>query len=127
MIGYITLGVTNFDKAAAFYDDLLGSIGASRTIEMERVIGWATSPGSPQLCIIKPFDGQPATAGNGTMVSFAKENPDQVKAFYDKAISLGATDEGAPGFRPPEAEKGFYGAYFRDPEGHKIAAFCMIQ
>ncbi|VAW46086.1 Lactoylglutathione lyase, partial [hydrothermal vent metagenome] len=32
-----------------------------------------------------------------------------------------------PGFRPEEANKGFYAGYFRDLDGNKLNAFCMVE
>jgi catechol 2,3-dioxygenase-like lactoylglutathione lyase family enzyme len=73
------------------------------------------------LGVLTPFDGKPATVGNGSMVAFDLPTRDAVDAFYAKAIALGAQDEGTPGERGP----GFYMAYFRDPEGSKFCA-CRI-
>jgi len=122
MIGYITLGTNDMEKAAVFYDALLGEIGAGRFMQEDSFIAWAVSPDKPAFSISKPFDGQQATVGNGVMVAFALENPEQVKALYGKAIELGATDEGKPGVR---GDSGFYAAYFRDLDGNKLNFFCM--
>lgn len=73
--------------------------------------------------VMKPFNGEVATFGNGSMVALAAKNPEQVNSFHSKALSLGASDEGGPGPRG----KGFYGAYFRDLDGNKLAVFCMIE
>jgi len=119
MIGYVTLGTNDLDRAAAFYDALLGELGATRALQDERFIAWATAEGDSMLSIIRPFDENPASVGNGSMVALALENPGQVDAVYQKAMELGAGDEGAPGERGP----GFYAAYFRDPDGNKLAVF----
>ena len=121
MIGYVTLGTNDLAKAAKFYDALLATIGAARFMETDRFIAWAVSPTTAGLCLIKPFDGQPATVGNGVMVALVLDSREKVDALYKKAIELGATDEGPPG---PRGE-GFYAGYFRDPEGNKLNAFCM--
>jgi len=76
------------------------------------------------LAIGKPYDGQDATVGNGTMVALAADTREQVDQVYAKAIELGGADEGAPGSRGPE-QMGFYGAYFRDPDGNKLCVFKM--
>ena len=86
-------------------------------------MGWGISPGKPMLSVTKPFDSQPATVGNGTMVALAADNPEQVQALHAKALALGGSDEGAPGPRG----HGFYGAYFRDLDGNKLAAFCFVK
>ena len=127
MIGYMTVGTNNLDKAAAFYDSLLEALGASRVMEQEDYfIVWGTSMEATGFSVIKPINQEPATAGNGTMVALACQTPDQVNAIYDKAIELGGSDEGAPGFRPAQATSGFYGGYFRDLDGNKLNAFCMV-
>ena len=69
MIGYITLGTRNLAAARAFYDALLGEIGARQVMANDRMIIWGTGPGAPMLGICTPYDGQPATAGNGSMVA----------------------------------------------------------
>ena len=122
MIGYVTLGTNDIEKAAAFYDALLGEIGAGRFMEAETFIAWAVSPGAPAVSVIKPFDGNPATVGNGVMVALAMDSHEKVDALHKKALELGAQDEGAPG---PRGDGSFYAAYFRDPDGNKLNAFCM--
>lgn len=119
MIGYVMLGTNNYDEAAKFYDELLGSIGAGRFLEDDRFIAWATSPGSPAISICRPFDGKPATVGNGVMVAIIVDSRDKVDALHAKALELGGTDEGAPGQRSDT----FYAGYFRDLDGNKLNAF----
>lgn len=121
MIGYVTLGTNDIQRAAAFYDALLGEMGAKRAMEYETFIMWATKPGAPALCVIKPFDKNPATVGNGVMVSLACSGKAQVDQLYKKAMSLGAKDEGAAGPR----SDGFYAGYCRDMDGNKLAFFHM--
>jgi len=122
MIGYITLGTNDIDKAAAFYDELLATIGAGRFMESDHFVAWATAEDTPALSVIKPYDGNPATVGNGVMISLLMETPEQVANFHAKALSLGGSDEGAPGVREGG---GFNIAYFRDLDGNKLAAFTM--
>jgi len=128
MIGYTTLGTNDLPRATAYYDALLKTIGASRFMEEENYfVAWATSPDQPSLAVSVPFDKQSATVGNGTMVALILETTEQVDMFYKKAIELGGTDEGKPGFRPEDATSGFYAGYFRDLDGNKLNAFCMIE
>jgi len=122
MIGYVTLGTNDLERAAKFYDALLGEIGATRMMESDRFVAWAVSPKQPSLGVTKPFDGKPATVGNGVMVALVVDNSAKVNALHAKAMALGGTDEGAPG---PRGEGGFYAAYFRDLDGNKLNAFCM--
>ncbi len=122
MIGYVTLGSNDLQKAGAFYDALLGELGADRMMSDDTFMAWSPSPKSPALSIIKPFDGNDATVGNGVMVALAMDSNDKVDSFHAKAMELGASDEGAPGAR---GGGGFYAAYFRDLDGNKLAAFCL--
>ena len=128
MIGYVTLGTADLEKSGAYYDELLGTIGAGRFMEEENYfIAWSKGENEPALSVTLPYNKEPATVGNGVMVAIFLETPEQVDAFYAKAIELGGTCEGKPGFRPEEATKGFYAGYFRDLDGNKLNAFCMVQ
>lgn len=123
MIGYVTLGTNDLERAVSFYDQLFATIGAGRFIETEQFVAWSTGMDQAGVSITKPFDGKPATVGNGTMVAIMLDSQDKVDAFYQKAIELGATCEGKPG---PRAEmSGFYAGYFRDLDGNKLNAFNM--
>lgn len=119
MIAYTTVGTNDLDRAAKFYDALLGEVGAKRMMENERIILWATAPGSPMFAVCKPFDGSSASVGNGVMVALAAGSAEQVSALYNKALELGGKDEGAPGERLPGMTIG----YFRDLDGNKLNAF----
>jgi len=127
MIGYATLGTNDIDSALAFYDALLATAGGKRLMQMpddRKLTFYGAGVGKPMLAIGKPYDGQYATAGNGTMVALSADTREQVDQVYAKAIDLGGTDDGAPGSRGPE-QMGFYGAYFRDPDGNKLCVFKM--
>jgi catechol 2,3-dioxygenase-like lactoylglutathione lyase family enzyme len=121
MIGYVTLGTNDIARAASFYDALLGVIGAGRFMESETFVAWAVDPDKPSLGVIKPFDGNPATVGNGTMVSLVVDSNEKVDAVHRKALELGGKDEGAPG---PRGTPGFYAGYFRDLDGNKLNCYC---
>jgi catechol 2,3-dioxygenase-like lactoylglutathione lyase family enzyme len=121
MIGYVTLGTNNLERAAAFYDELLALLGAGRFMEVEGVfIAWAVAPDKPGLSVTKPFDGNPATVGNGMMVALVVDSREMVHKIYDKAIELGGKDEGPAG---PRGDA-FYAGYFRDLDGNKLNVWC---
>ena len=124
MIGYVTLGTNDIEKAAQFYDALLAEIDATRMMEADTFIAWSVKPGQPALSVTKPADGTPGTVGNGVMVAIALDGAERVDSFHKKALELGATDEGAPG---PRGDGGFYAGYFRDLDGNKLNAFCMMK
>ncbi|MFT7286616.1 MAG: putative lactoylglutathione lyase [Halieaceae bacterium] len=120
MIGYVTIGTNDLQRAASFYDALLAEVGGKRMMEEDSFVAWI-SEGAPgaSLAVTQPFDGESATVGNGVMVAIAVGSRDEVTRFYNKAIELGGTDEGAPG---PRGE-GFFAGYFRDLDGNKLNVF----
>jgi catechol 2,3-dioxygenase-like lactoylglutathione lyase family enzyme len=120
MIAYTTFGTNDFAKATAFYDKLLGALGAKRVLEMDRLIAWGNSPTAPMVAVCKPYDGGRATPGNGTMISLAAPTKADVDKMHKLALELGGKDEGAPGQRGP----GFYIGYFRDLDGNKLNFFA---
>lgn len=121
MLAYATVGSNRLDDAKAFYDALMPVAGFAPLMEHGsggRVYG---AKGT-MFAVVGPFDGEPATVGNGTMVGFLLESRAQVDRFHAQVLALGGTDEGAPGPRGP-AEANTYMAYARDLDGNKIAAF----
>jgi catechol 2,3-dioxygenase-like lactoylglutathione lyase family enzyme len=122
MIGYVTVGTNDLNRAVAFYDELLALLGAGRFMEVEDVfVAWAVAPDKPGLSVTRPFDGKPATVGNGMMVALAVDSKELVHKVYDKAIALGGKDEGPAGPRGDQ----FYAGYFRDLDGNKLNVFCL--
>ncbi len=122
MIGYVTIGTNDLERAKAFYDKVLEPLGGKRTFangERMQFYGGSSTPG--MIALSKPHDEQPATVGNGSMFGFPAATTEQVDATYAAAIAAGAICEGPPGQRLPT----FYGAYFRDLDGNKICAFKM--
>lgn len=123
MIGYVTLGTNDLPRAARFYDQVLGALGAKRFMETDKFIAWSRGPQEPGLSLTQPFDGGKASVGNGVMVALSVATPEEVHAVYDKAIELGAKDEGPAG--PRTDLEGFYAGYFRDLDGNKLNVFCL--
>ncbi len=121
MIGYTTLGTNDLPRATAFYDQLFAIIGIQRLMTFDRGYAWGRSMDQPGFGLLTPFDGQPATVGNGVMIALAVDSEEKVIALHAKALELGGQDEGAPGPRGG----GFYAGYFRDLDGNKLNAFCM--
>lgn len=121
MIGYITVGTNDLEKAVAYYDVLLAELGAGRFMQEDTFVAWAVTPNQPAFSVCKPYDGNAATAGNGNMVALAADSTEKVDTVYAKAMELGSADEGPPGTRMD----GFYAAYFRDLDGNKLNVFHM--
>ncbi len=120
LIGYTTLGTNDLARGTAFYDDLLATIGIERLWAHGNMVAWGTSRNDPAFCIAKPFDGELASAGNGTMIALRVHDRASVDRLHSRALELGGSDEGKPG---PRGDHGFYGAYFRDLDGNKLNAY----
>jgi catechol 2,3-dioxygenase-like lactoylglutathione lyase family enzyme len=121
MIGYVTVGTNDLPRAAKFYDAIAAEMGVGRMMDFDSFIAWGTPDGPAGIAASKPFDGNPASVGNGVMVALQAKDKEQVHRLYDIAMANGGSDEGAPG---PRGE-GFYAGYFRDPDGNKLNAFVM--
>lgn len=127
MIAYITIGVDDMTRAERFYSAFLPDLG----YRLEHSHGdlsyaLAAKPGRsqnlPEFYVKSPFDGHPASAGNGTMVAFEARNQQQVRDLHAAAVQAGGSEEGPPGFRQSYGPNFFVG-YLRDPQGNKIALF----
>lgn len=121
MIGYVTVGTNDLERAARFYDAIAAEMETPRMMEFETFIAWGKPGGGCGIAATKPFDGQAASVGNGVMIAFEAQDQEQVQRIYDIALANGGSDEGAPG---PRGD-GFYAGYFRDPDGNKCNAFIM--
>ncbi|WP_417469910.1 VOC family protein [Maricaulis sp.] len=121
MLGYVTLGSNDLQRAAAFYDKICAEFGVGRMMESDTFIAWGKPGGGAGIGLTKPFDGKPATVGNGVMAAFEADSKEQVDKVYALAVSLGAQDEGPAG---PRGDS-FYAGYFRDPDGNKLNVFHM--
>lgn len=129
MIGYATLGTQDIARARAFYDALLGMLGARRMMEFPEEMGgftlWGAAMDKPGIAVTRPYNQQPAVAGNGNMIAITVDERAKVDALHAKALALGGTCEGPPGVRGEEGPTAFYAAYFRDPDGNKLCAYRM--
>ena len=121
MIGYVTVGTNDLPRAAKFYDAIAAELGVSRMMESPTSIAWGAPGGGAGVGAVAPFDGNPATVGNGIMVALEAKDTAQVDRLHAIAMANGGSDEGAPGVRGGS----FYAAYFRDPDGNKLNAFVM--
>jgi predicted lactoylglutathione lyase len=120
VIGYVTLGTNDLGKAAAFYDAIARELGVGRMMEHDSYVAWGIPGGGAGIGLTKPFNGAPATVGNGVMVALEAKDRAQVDRLHALALRLGGADEGAPGDRG-----GFYAAYFRDLDGNKLNSFVI--
>lgn len=121
MIAYSTIGTNDLEKATAFYDALFSDLGVNKMSPNDRITLWTDASGKGMFGVIKPYNEETATSGNGCMIAIGVDGLETIKKLHAKALELGATDEGEPGPRMP----GMNFAYVRDPEGHKLAFFAQ--
>jgi len=122
MLGYVTLGVSDMDRAKRFYSELLKDLGATVVVDMERIAFIGKSMKEPMIAVCLPYNEEPNHPGNGNMAAITAPSKAGVDELYKKAIELGATCDGEPGQRIPDM---FYGAYVRDPDGNKLALYVF--
>lgn len=120
MIVHICFGTRDLDKAGKFYDAVAGALGASRVNQTDTALYYAKPESGIGFAVTLPYNGEPATSGNGTMATIMAENREQVDRIHAAALANGGSDEGAPG---PRAN-GMYCAYWRDPDGNKMNAIA---
>jgi len=122
MILYLTLGTNDLDRSRRFYGPVMATLGATEIMSNDTEVGYG-QPGDadPALYVTEPFDGQPATRGNGTMLALTAATRAAVDAFHAAALANGGSDEGKPGLR---YAANFYACYVRDPDGNKLSAVC---
>lgn len=124
MFSHVTVGTNDMGRATAFYDAILAPLGLrQRVVEPDGgppAACWIVPAKSlPRFYVYVPFDGEPSSAGNGSMVAFAAPSPEAVDTAYEAGLAAGGRDEGPPGPRPRYGD-GYYGAYLRDPDGNKV-------
>lgn len=117
-IGYVCLGANDFERACSFYDALIPELGGKRLFPTPQGQMYRLGSGA-MIMVTRPYDGGPAHPGNGTMLAINVDAQEDVPRVYEKALALGGACEGKPG---PRGAFGDF-AYFRDPDGNKIAVY----
>lgn len=131
MLDYLTIGANDVELSARFYDALLLSLGYEKQAgdgyaeySLTGVADRDNGPGT--VYVMKPFDGRPATPGNGMMPAFRTPDDAKVRELHAAGVAAGGTDEGAPGTRSYYTDT-FYVGYLRDPVGNKVALFAVLE
>lgn len=122
MIGYVTLGTNDILKSVAFYEKLFEIVGATKEHDYDRFVGWNIGDSQQMFAVVKPFDGNDATSGNGTMIAFKVDNEEVVKLVHAKVLEQGGICEGAPDIR----QGSYYCGYCRDLDGNKLNFYCHV-
>lgn len=124
VMSHVSLGSNDYPRAKAFYDQVLATLQIQCVMDFPGGAGYGRK--FPEFWIQIPHDGGKATVANGVHVAFLANSAAEIHAFHAKALSLGATDEGAPGPRPDYGAN-YYAAFVRDLDGHKIEAMLMVE
>lgn len=120
MLHHVSVGVADVERAAKFYDAVLGALGYKRVAEfMPYAIAYGES--RPSFWVQLPHNQQAATVGNGVHIGFSARSKNAVDAFHRAAMAHGGADDGAPGPRPDYGPD-YYGAFVLDIDGNKIEA-----
>jgi len=117
-VGYVCLGTSDFDRACAFYDGLSAELGGKKLFPTPQGVMYRLGAG-PMIMVTRPYNKEASAPGNGNMLAINVDAEADVARIYEKALSLGASCEGKPG---PRGAFGEF-AYFRDPDGNKLALF----
>lgn len=126
MFSHVTLGTNDLPRAIAFYDRVLAPLGIARQeSDLDKgYAGYAAAPETtPQIWVLRPRDGRPATVGNGVTIAFEAPDRATVDAVHAAILAAGGRDEGGPGLRP-HYHADYYGAYARDLDGNKLCCVC---
>ena len=125
MLSGACVGTNDLAAAGAFYDAVLATIGMRCVVSDSRERGYAGKDGKISFFLIRPFNEQNATSGNGTQIMFSAPDAEAVRAFHSAVLQHGGTDEGLPG--PRDYHPDYYGAYARDLDGNKLNISVDIQ
>jgi catechol 2,3-dioxygenase-like lactoylglutathione lyase family enzyme len=119
ILSHISIGTNQFERAVAFYDAVMPTLGGRKLEDYPGLVAYGKA--FPEFFVQVPYDGQPASVGNGYHVGFFASSKAMVDAFYEAAIAAGASPDGPPGPRSDYSEA-YYGCFVRDLDGHKIEA-----
>lgn len=118
LVDHLSVGVPDIEAARPFYDAVMRAIGARCLVGNDQFAAYGHD--RVEFIVILPFNGAPATGGNGTHVALVAPSRDSVDAAHLTALANGGSDEGAPGPRDGYPIRDVYTGYVRDPFGNKL-------
>ncbi len=125
MLFSVCVGTNDLDAAAVFYDNVLSTLNMTRVAQNDVEVGYGFEGQDASFWVLKPYNKEPASFGNGSQVILRAQSTDMVQQFYTTALEAGGSDEGPTG--PRDYAEGYYGAYVRDLDGNKLHAFYLPQ
>jgi len=120
---HVTVGMNDYSEAKAFYDAVLAELDLSLVTAVENERLMYGKDNKPEFIVLKTFNGETATYGNGVTIGLQAPGPAAVDAFHAAALANGGSCEGPPG--PRDMAPGIHAAYVRDPIGNKLCVFVF--
>ena len=121
MFDHVQIKVKNYKESREFYEAVLSTLGYKVVLEFNSAFGIGNDIHN-MFEVSQADEERPLSSG--LHIAFKAKSEEDVRKFYQKAIELGATDNGAPGLRPEYGE-GYYSAFFIDADSHNIEAVFM--
>lgn len=124
---HLSVGVSDLDRAASFYDACLAPLGYVQLWRNARSVGYGPDGyrGEAPFAIVESgSDAKPP--GRGFHLAFVAPSRGAVDCFHAAALSNGGADEGSPGVRE-NYDPGYYAAFVRDLDGHRLEAVVHEQ
>jgi catechol 2,3-dioxygenase-like lactoylglutathione lyase family enzyme len=129
MLNHVMLGSNDIERSKAFYDAVLGVLGAGQPLRSVAASGHVRlfyRHNGSTFGLSEPINNEPATSANGATIGFKCDSAEQVKAFHDVAVAHGGVSiEDPPGLRAG-AMGALHLAYVRDPDGNKLCAIFRV-
>ena len=123
MISHLSIGVSDLQRATAFYDAVLGGLGYARLFSGPASVGYGP-PGGAEALALKQRPSSAIGREEGFHLAFTAPDHAAVDRFHAQAVALGGADDGSPGFRPAYGPR-YYAAFVVDPDGHRLEAVCQ--
>ena len=124
MIDHISVGVSDLDRSAKFYEATLATLGLARLVMRPGTVGFGKA--YPEFWLNLRATMAPVEVDGGAHVALRVRTIELVDAFHAAALAAGGTSDGAPGLRPQHGE-GYYAAFIRDPDGNRIEAVTFLK
>jgi catechol 2,3-dioxygenase-like lactoylglutathione lyase family enzyme len=123
VLGHLSFGVSDLDRAIAFYDATLAPLGLTRVWRNANAAGYGP-PGRGDILALKKQSSPVRPPGPGFHLAFDALTHAAVNAFHSEGVRTGGTDNGRPGLRPHYSPT-YYAAFLIDPDGYPIEAVCQ--
>ena len=119
MIDHISVGVSNIEHSARFYELALAPLGLVRLVTRSATVGFGKS--YPEFWINLRADMAQVAPDSGVHICLRAKSTNEIDAFHAAALDAGGQSDGVPGLRPHDRVR-YYAAFVRDPDGNRIEA-----